>query len=181
MNNKILWLEVLVGKARKAWNRLPEDSKGNYNLAKEALRKRFEPDSCADLYAAEFQTRRKRQDETWGDLADNLRTLAERAFPELDERAKEKLSVYRFLSLLHRSDVALAVRQKKPKCIDDTVTATLEIESILALSSSRGFTLFTTFHDPHNCVHGTGSRVIRRYTTSCFVHVIMHWEGLLQR
>ena len=28
--SKLLWLEVrLVGKARKAWNRLPEDSKGN--------------------------------------------------------------------------------------------------------------------------------------------------------
>lgn len=136
--SKLLWLEVrLVGKARKAWNRLPEDSKGNYNLAKAALRKRFEPDSRKDLYAAEFQTRRKRRDETWGDLADNLRTLAERAFPELDERAKEKLSVDRFLSLLDRSDVALAVRQKKPKCLDDAVAATLEIESILALSSSR--------------------------------------------
>ena len=76
------------------------------------------------------------RDETWGDFADNLRTLAERAFPELDERAKEKLSVDRFLSLLDHSDVALAVHQKKPKCLDDAVTATLEIESILALSSS---------------------------------------------
>ena len=55
--SKLLWLEVrLVGKARKAWNRLPEDGKGNYNLAKAALRKRFEPDNRKDLYAAEFQT-----------------------------------------------------------------------------------------------------------------------------
>ena len=131
----------LVGKARKAWNRLPEDSKGNYNLAKAALRQRFEPDSHKDLCAAEFQTQCKRQDETWGDLVDNLRTLAERAFPELDERAKEKLSVDCFLSLLDRSDVALAVHQNKPKCLDDTVVATLEIESILALSSSRTGTL----------------------------------------
>ena len=43
----------------------------------------------------------------------------------------------RFLSLLDRSDIALGVRQKKPKCLDDAVTATLEIESILVLSSSR--------------------------------------------
>jgi len=137
-SSKLLWLEVrLVGKARKAWNRLPEESKGNYNLAKTALRNRFEPDSRKDLYAAEFQTRRKRRDETWGDLADNLRTLAERGFPDLDERAKEKLSLDRFLGLLDRSDVAFAVRQKKPKCLDDAVAATLEIESILALSSSR--------------------------------------------
>jgi len=81
------------------------------------------------LYAAEFQT------ETWGDLADNLWTLAERVFPDLDERAKEKLSVDRFLSLLDCSVVALAVHQKKPKLLDDAVAATLEIKSILSLSS----------------------------------------------
>ena len=45
----------------------------------------------------------------------------------------------------------------------------------------QGFTLFTTFHDSHNYVHGTGSRVMHRYTTSCFVHGIMHWEGPLRR
>jgi len=90
-----------------------------------------------DLYAAEFQTQSKRRDETWGDLADNLQTLAERAFPDLDERVKEKLLVDRFLSLLDRSEVALAVRQKKPKLLDDAVEATLEIESILLLSSPR--------------------------------------------
>ena len=77
------------------------------------------------------------RDETWGDLADNLRTLAERAFPELDEHAKEKLSVDCFFSLLDCSNVTLAVCQKKPKCLDDVVAATLEIESILALSSSH--------------------------------------------
>ena len=137
-SSKLLWLEVrLVGKARKAWNRSPEESKRNYNLVKTALRNRFEPDSHKDLYAAEFQTRRKRRDETWGDLADNLRILVERAFPDLDERAKEKLSLDRFLGLLYRSDIAFAVRQKKPKCLDDAVAATLEIESILVLSSSH--------------------------------------------
>ena len=136
--SKLLWLEVrLIGKARKAWNRLPEESKGSYPLAKAALRNRFEPESRKDLYAAEFQTRSKRRDETWGDLADNLRTFAERAFPDLNERAKEKLSVDRFLSLLDRPEVALAVRQKKPKLLDDAVAATLEIESILSLSSPR--------------------------------------------
>ena len=44
--------------------------------------------------------------------------------------------MYRFLGLLDCFNVAFAVCQKKPKCLDDAVTATLEIESILALSSS---------------------------------------------
>ena len=63
-----------------------------------------------------------------------LRTLAERAFPELDKRAKEKLSVDRFLSLLDCSDIALTVRQKKSKCLDDVVAATLDYPSAKLLS-----------------------------------------------
>ena len=51
----------------------------------------------------------------WGNLADNLWTLAEWAFPELDEHAKEKLSMGGFLRLLDRPKVALAVHQMKPK------------------------------------------------------------------
>ena len=32
---------------------------------------------------------------------------------------------------------------------------------IIPYSAIMVFTLFTTFHDPHNYVHGTGSRVMR--------------------
>jgi len=134
--SKLLWLEVrLIGKACKAWNQLSEEAREVNNLVRQFFVFVLNLGSHKDLYAAEFQTQTKRRDETWGDLADNLWTLAERAFPNLDKRAKEKLSVDRFLSLLDRSKVALAVRQKKPKLLDDAVVVTLEIESILSLSS----------------------------------------------
>jgi len=58
---KLLWLEVrLVGKARKAWNRLTTEEKSTYDAAVAALRRRFEPESKRDLYAAEFQTRERK-------------------------------------------------------------------------------------------------------------------------
>ena len=127
--SKVFGLEVrLIGKAHKAWNRLPKENKGSYPLAKAALCNRIEPESRKDLYAAEFQARSKRRDETWDDLADNLWT-----FRDLDERAKEMLSVDRFLSLLDRPEVSLAVRQKKPKLLDNAVAATLGMQSILSL------------------------------------------------
>ena len=132
--SKLFGLEVrLIGKAHKAWNRLPKENKGSYPLAKAALRNHIEPESRKDLYATEFQARSKRRDETWDDLADNLWTLAEWTFRDLDECAKEMLSVDRFLSLLDHPEVALAVRQKKPKLLDNAVAATLGIQSILSL------------------------------------------------
>jgi len=65
-----------------------------------------------------------RRDETWSDMVDNMgigRT-------DLDEHAKEKLFLNHFLGLLDCSNVAFAVHQKKPKCLDDAIAATLEIE-----------------------------------------------------
>ena len=57
-STKLKWLPVhLTGKAQVAWRRLSTDAKGDYDTAKEALRKRFEPDSKRQRYAAEFHSR----------------------------------------------------------------------------------------------------------------------------
>jgi len=50
-------------------------------------------------------------------------------------RSREKLSVDRFLGLLGKPDVSLAVRQRRPRTLNDAVTATLEIEAFLSLGS----------------------------------------------
>ena len=45
----------------------------------------------------QFQGKKQRPDEPWADFADSLMLLADRAFPELQEDAHEKLSLDRFL------------------------------------------------------------------------------------
>eukprot|EP00731_Ephydatia_muelleri_P017395 Em0010g493a len=91
---KLVWLPVrLTGKAQVAWKRLTADARGSYDTAKEALHKRFEPDSKRQLYAAEFHSRRRRRAEQWGDFADALHCLADKAFPTLGEEAKALLAL----------------------------------------------------------------------------------------
>ena len=134
----LLWLEVrMTGKAQNAWKRLSQEAKADYNAAKAALRKRFEPESRRDLYVVEFQTRRRLKGESWEELGDNLRILADKAFPDLEDKAKEQLSLDRYLHQLDRPELALAVRQSRPKTIDDAVAYTLETESYLTLHSPR--------------------------------------------
>ena len=82
---------------------------------KSTLRKRFEPDSRRELYAVKFQTRRRQKGELWAELVDNLRLFADKVFPDLEEPAKEQLSLDRYLSLLDGPQLALAVRQKRLK------------------------------------------------------------------
>ena len=64
---RLLWLPVrLTGKAKTAWERLNQEAKSTYAGATCALRQHFEPSSKRDLYAAEFQARRRREKESWG-------------------------------------------------------------------------------------------------------------------
>ena len=92
----------------------------------------FEPESKRELYAVEFQTRKRRHGEPWEELGDSLRLLADKAFPELENKAREQLSLDRYLSMLEKPEIALAVRQKRPKSIDEAVSYTLEIETYVS-------------------------------------------------
>ena len=115
-------------------SRGPETQK-SYAAAKAALKQRFEPASKQALYAAEFHSRQKQPSEDWPNFGDDLRILADKAFPDLAESAKERFAVDRFLSQLDDPQLAFSVRQKQPKTIDTAVTATLELQSHLRLAT----------------------------------------------
>ena len=130
--SKLKWLKVrLVGKAAAALKRFSDDTRGDYAALKGALQKRFEPASKKELYMAEFQVRRKQQDENWASFGDNLKTLTEKSYPDLATEAQEVLALNRFLSQLDNPQVNFAVRQKQPTNIDQAVQYTLEAESYL--------------------------------------------------
>ena len=126
---KALWLRVrLVGRAQKAVKSLSAEDRADYAKAKEQLTKRFEPESKCALYEAEFQARKKQPVEDWATFGEDLKSLADKAFPDLDDVAIERLTVSNFLGQLDQQ-LAFSVRQRKPKTIADAVTAGLELES----------------------------------------------------
>jgi len=98
----------LTRKAHNVWRRLSNEAKVQYVTTKEELRKWLEPDSRRELHVAEFRTRAHRHGESWEELANNI-SMADKTFPELEDRAKEQLSLDRYLSLLDKPEVALAV------------------------------------------------------------------------
>ena len=126
------WLAVrLVGRAQIAYKRLSEETRENYENAKSALLRRFKPESKRSLYAAEFQARCKLSTEDWATFADDLKTSADKAFPDLEATAREKLAVDRFLGQISKPQLSFSVRQKQPATIDDAVAATQELQSHL--------------------------------------------------
>ncbi len=134
---KLLWLQVrLTGRAQKAFQRLPVDNRATCALAIKAMKERFEPESRKTRYQAEFQARQRKPTEGWADFAEDLQTLAEKAYPSLPHEARERLAINAYLQQLTQPQVAFSVKQKRPDTLDDAVAATLEMESY-ALTPSR--------------------------------------------
>ena len=130
---KLKWLKVrMIGHAQKAFQHLPAEAQGDFERAKTSLRQRFEPESKKSHYEAEFQTRRRKKTEAWADFAEDLRTLTDKAYPELQQEARERLTLNAYLGQLDNPRVAFAVKQKSPKSLDAAVAAMLEMESYLA-------------------------------------------------
>ena len=124
---KLQWLHVRVtGKARVALSRAKSES---YKQAREALQERFEPSSKTELYKNELRHSTKRGTESWGDFADRLGVLIDKAYPELQEEAREYIALSRYFDQLEDPRIALSVRQRRPKTMLEAVSSTIELES----------------------------------------------------
>ena len=126
---KFQWLRVRLTRcAQRAVQRV--DAEASFADTITALNERFEPMSRQTRYQAEFQTRRKKKVEGWVEFADDLRTLAEKGFPNLSEEAREQLALQNYLQQLDQPQIAFSVKQKQPTTLDEAVTATIERKRI---------------------------------------------------
>ena len=117
--------------AQTAFKKLPDDAKGSFEAAAKALGEGFEPQSKRELYVAKFQMRHKRKTEGWADFGEDLRVLADRAFPQLNTEAKQLLALQQYVSQIDNPQVAFSVKQRHPTTVEQAVTMTLELESFL--------------------------------------------------
>ena len=96
-----------------------------------ALKDKFEPEAMKEMYVAEFQVRKKARTRGWAEFANHLKLLADKAFPELENKAREYLALTQFTGQVDNPQVAFSVRQKRPTTLIEAVSATIEMESYL--------------------------------------------------
>ena len=133
----------MTGKAHVEFQCFSHEIQGTFNQVKAALRDRFEPSSKQAYYRIEFEKREKQDTEDWADYGDDLLSLANKAFPGLQEQAREQLALLQFFRQLQSSPVCFVVKQCKPKCIKckpkcirEAVDVTRELESYLLMGPS---------------------------------------------
>ena len=140
--DKLRWLKVrLVGKAHVAFNRLAHETQQSYATATEALQNRFEPDSKRELYKVELERRRKSDKQSWADYGDSLSQLVRKAFPNLQDEAREQLALSRYMDQLKDPQISFAVKQRRPQNIQEAVSATIELQSYLVKPHTQGAVL----------------------------------------
>ena len=85
---------------------------------------------------AEMQTRSRKTTEDWAVFGEELKRLADKAYPDLQEEARERLALNQYLARLEHPQLAFSVRQNNPTCVDEAVRITLEMETYLQASKS---------------------------------------------
>ena len=83
------------------------------------------------MYEADFQCRKKDRAESWGDFADALKILVEKAFPNLEAAVKENLALNQCLTQLENPQISFGVKQRWPSSLVEVVSFTIEMESYL--------------------------------------------------
>ncbi len=73
------------------------EAKATCKSSKGSLKKRFEPESKKEIYTIELQTRNKRKGEDWVVFGEDVRVLAEKAYPGLESNVQEILTLNHFL------------------------------------------------------------------------------------
>ena len=77
---------------------------------------------------------KKHRGEDWGTFAEDLKTLIDKAYPELQDDTKEQLTLTQYLRQLEQQQLAFSVKLRRMK---SAVSATLKIESYLVPRGGR--------------------------------------------
>ena len=113
----------LRGPARTFYISLTAEEKGSYRKLVEQLGKRFGSTRQQNRWLSRLESRRRGQDEGIASLGDDLRQMSQRAYPNLDVQAQERLA----LNQLYKS-ISL---EMKARCIDRNCSSIAQAVDII--------------------------------------------------
>lgn len=101
----------------------------DYNHLVKALTTRFGSQGRAEIYRAQLQTRIRNKDETISELAQSIKKLTRRAYPDAPSSLTKILSLYHFIDAIPDSDMRLRIREAHPKDIDEAEAQAIRLET----------------------------------------------------
>ena len=114
-----------------SFNNLSHAEQQSFSSSRTALYNRFEPDSKREFYKVQFDNLAKPDEEDWADYGDSLLLIVTKVYLDMTREAREQLALSYFPNQLRNPQIALGVRQRRPKSVQEAVTLTIELESYL--------------------------------------------------
>ena len=101
----------------------------DYDKLVQALEQRFAPPNQTELYRVQLRERRQTASETLSALGQDIRRLANLAYPTAPIDVRDTLAKEQFIDALHSSDMRLRVKQARPSDLNDAVRHAVELEA----------------------------------------------------
>ena len=99
-----------MGWAQTAYKQLSNETRADYDACVKDLWEQFKPETKKELYLAKFQARNKRLAESWAAFIKDMIVLASKAFPKLQDDAKEQLALTQYLGQLDNIQISFGVK-----------------------------------------------------------------------
>ena len=95
----------------------------------DVLKSRYGGERQAEKYKAELQIRRRKPGESLSELHQDIRRLMALAFPKLMADAREEIACDHFTQALGDPNLALKVKERVPKTLDEALRVALQLEA----------------------------------------------------
>ena len=129
----------LRGSALEVFSHLPAEDRDDFTRLMGVLELRFGCGKQESWFRTQFRRRQRRPGESLAALARDIEKLAFQAYPEAPNDLRDSLACDQFLDAIGDADLQVIVRQSHPVCLQDAVTAAVEIEAIRrSVRTARG-------------------------------------------
>lgn len=130
-NLKCKFLGVRVkGTAYKVYQDLETAVKLDWKELCKTLEKRFKTVKQPQFYKTKFLGLKQEQNETILDLGNKIRTLARKAYPEIDAQLRDELARDQFVRALTNIDMTLKLRHNMPDTLDDAIRMAIDWQTV---------------------------------------------------
>ena len=128
----------LRGAAQRFYVTLPVARRANWQHICADLAQRFAPAANVRLFKAQFKARRRQPGEDLAHIADDLRRMVVRAYPQMADHDREELVRDQFIECLTPLVLRLRLQENPPATVQAAVETALHLERIWGNEPSRG-------------------------------------------
>ena len=127
----------LTGPARHVLSGLEPTHLNDYNRLVTALQARFDPVGRHELHRVELRNRQRKANESLSELADDIRIMVERVYPDLAAAARDRMAKDHFIDALNDSETRTRVLQMRTATLDEALAAAVELEALQRAEKER--------------------------------------------